>query len=87
MRRWRRPSGRGRSASSPSRTIALPLAREAVESGLYDVLQFPFSYLASEKDQELVRLCAEKNVGFVAMKALSGGLITNSAAAYAALAA
>ena len=64
----------------------LPLAREAVESGLYDVLQFPFSYLASGKDQELVRLCAEKNVGFVAMKALSGGLITNSAAAYAALA-
>ena len=64
----------------------LPLAREAVESGLYDVLQFPFSYLASEKDQELVHLCAEKNVGFVAMKALSGGLITNSAAAYAALA-
>lgn len=64
----------------------LPVAREAVESGLYDVLQFPFSYLADAKDVELVRLCAEKNVGFVAMKALSGGLITNSAAAYAALA-
>ena len=42
--------------------------------------------LADAKDVELVRLCAEKNVGFVAMKALSGGLITNSAAAYAALA-
>lgn len=64
----------------------LPVAREAVESGLYDVLQFPFSYLADAKDVELVRLCAEKDVGFVAMKALSGGLITNSAAAYAALA-
>jgi predicted aldo/keto reductase-like oxidoreductase len=64
----------------------LPVAREAVESGLYDVLQFPFSYLADAKDVELVHLCAEKNVGFVAMKALSGGLITNSAAAYAALA-
>lgn len=64
----------------------LPVAREAVESGLYDLLQFPFSYLADQKDVELVRLCAEKNVGFVAMKALSGGLITNSAAAYAYLA-
>ena len=64
----------------------LPVAREAVESDLYDVLQFPFSYLADEKDVALVRLCAEKNVGFVAMKALSGGLITNSAAAYAYLA-
>ena len=33
----------------------LPVAREAVESGLYDVLQFPFSYLADAKDVELVR--------------------------------
>ena len=57
----------------------LAVAREAVESGLYDLLQFPFSYLADPKEEELVRLCAEKNVGFVAMKALSGGLITNSA--------
>lgn len=64
----------------------LPIAAEAVESGLYDVLQFPFSYLADEKDIHLVNLCREKGVGFIAMKALSGGLITNSAAAYAYLA-
>lgn len=64
----------------------LHLAREAVESGLYDTLQFPFSYLAGEKELALVRLCAEKNVGFLCMKALSGGLITHSAAAYAYLA-
>lgn len=62
------------------------VAREAVESGLYDTLQFPFCYLASERDAELVKLCKEKNVGFIAMKALSGGLISNSAAAYAYLA-
>jgi aryl-alcohol dehydrogenase-like predicted oxidoreductase len=59
----------------------LPVAREAVESGLYDTLQFPFSYLSSEKDEDLVRLCAEKKVGFIAMKALSGGLITDIGAA------
>ncbi len=64
----------------------LAVAREAVESGLYDTLQFPFSYLASEKEEALVRLCAEKNVGFICMKALSGGLITRSDAAYAYLA-
>lgn len=64
----------------------LPVAMEAAGSGLYDVLQFPFSYLASEKDEALVRLCAEKNVGFLCMKALSGGLITRSDAAYAYLA-
>ena len=64
----------------------LPVAKEAVESGLYDTLQFPFSYLAIDEEIALVELCKEKNVGFIAMKALSGGLITNAAAAYAYLA-
>ena len=62
------------------------VAREAVESGLYDTLQFPFSYLAADTDAQLVRLCAEKDVGFICMKALAGGLITRSDAAYAYLA-
>ncbi len=61
----------------------LSVANEAVESGLYDTLQFPFCYLCSDKDVELVEACKKSNVGFIAMKALSGGLITNSAAAYA----
>lgn len=64
----------------------LTVAHEAVDSGLYETLQFPFSYLATEKDIELVEKCRQANMGFVAMKALSGGLITNSAAAYAYLA-
>jgi predicted aldo/keto reductase-like oxidoreductase len=63
----------------------LPVAEEAVRSGLYDTLQFPFSYLASPKDEELVHLCKQENVGFICMKALSGGLITRSDAAYAYL--
>ena len=62
------------------------MAAEAVESGLYETLQFPFSYLASEKELELVEACKAADMGFIAMKALSGGLITNSAAAYAYLA-
>ena len=59
------------------------LAEEAVRSGLYETLQFPLSYLADERDVGLVRLCEEEDVGFIAMKGLSGGLITNSAAASA----
>ena len=62
------------------------VAREAIESGLYETLQFPFCYLATDKDLELVEKCKEADMGFIAMKALSGGLITNSAAAYAYLA-
>jgi predicted aldo/keto reductase-like oxidoreductase len=64
----------------------LPVAVEAVESGLYDTLQFPFSYLADKKEEDLVNLCKTKNVGFICMKALAGGLITRSDAAYAYLA-
>ncbi len=63
----------------------LALAEEAVLSSLYETLQFPFSYLANDKDLALVRLCEEKDVGFICMKALSGGLITHSDAAYAFL--
>lgn len=59
------------------------VANESVESGLYDTLQFPFCYLASQEDVELVEKCERANIGFIAMKGLSGGLITNSAAAYA----
>ncbi len=64
----------------------LNVAHEAVESGLYETLQFPFSYLATQKDIALVEDCRAAGMGFIAMKALSGGLITNSAAAYAFLA-
>lgn len=64
----------------------LNVAREAIQSGLYETLQFPFSYLAAPADLELVEACKQANMGFIAMKALSGGLITNSKAAYAYLA-
>lgn len=64
----------------------LPIAVEAAESGLYETIQFPFSYLATDREIELVKLCRERGIGFIAMKALSGGLITDSAAAYAYLA-
>jgi predicted aldo/keto reductase-like oxidoreductase len=64
----------------------ISVATDAIESGLYETLQFPFSYLASDNDLEIVEKCKKANMGFIAMKALSGGLITNSAAAYAYLA-
>lgn len=61
----------------------LAVAHEAIDSGLYETLQFPFCYLATEKEEELVEKCRKAEMGFIAMKGLSGGLITNSAAAYA----
>ena len=53
-------------------------AFQAVNSELYDTMEYPFNHLSTERDRELVRLCGGKNVGFVAMKALSGGLVTDA---------
>ena len=64
----------------------MSVAHEAIESGLYETVQYPFSYLSSDKDIEIVNKAKEHNMGFIAMKSLSGGLINNSAAAYAYLA-
>ena len=61
----------------------LAVAKEAIASGLYETLQFLFSYLASKEEFQLVETCKEADMGFIAMKALSGGLIHNSACAYA----
>lgn len=58
------------------------VAEEAVKSGLYETMQFPFSYISGQREIDLVNLCKEHNVGFIAMKGLAGGLITNSKAAY-----
>lgn len=61
----------------------LNVAKECVESGLYETLQYPLSYLSSEKEVELVEMCRERNMGFIAMKGLAGGLISRSQAAFA----
>ena len=61
------------------------VAEEAVTSGLYSTLQYPFSYLCGEHELRLVSLCREHNVGFIAMKAMAGGLIRNSKASSAYL--
>lgn len=61
----------------------IDIAEEIVASGLYETLQFPFRYLASERDIALVKACEEAGMGFIAMKGLSGGLLNNSRACMA----
>lgn len=58
---------------------SIALAEAAAESGLYATLQYPFNHLATEREIALVRRCGALGVGFIAMKALSGGLITDAA--------
>ncbi|MBO4637382.1 MAG: aldo/keto reductase [Clostridiales bacterium] len=59
------------------------VAEDIVRSGLYETLQFPFSYLASDREIKLARDCAANDIGFIAMKGLSGGLLTNADACMA----
>lgn len=61
----------------------LNVAQEAIDSGLYETLQFPFCYLSGEPELKLLEGCKKQDMGFLSMKALSGGLITNAAAAFA----
>ena len=63
----------------------LAVAKEAIGTDLYETLQFPFSYLADEKEVELVKMCKEHDMGFICMKSLAGGLINKADAAYAYL--
>ena len=57
---------------------SLELSRQAVESGLFETLQYPFNHLSTQDEIDLVNLCAEKDVGFICMKGMSGGLVTNA---------
>lgn len=64
-------------------THRVGIAIEAAKSGLFDTVQYPFSCLATDRDLELVPACVENDVGQIAMKAMSGGLIRNTAVAFA----
>ena len=66
-------------------THKITFAHEAIESGLYETLQYPFSYLSGSEEIDLVNKCRQLDVGFIAMKAMGGGLIKNSKASYAFL--
>lgn len=64
-------------------THRLAFAFELAESGRFETMQYPFSYLATDEEFRLVRVCREKNMGYIAMKALAGGMLQNARAVHA----
>ena len=64
-------------------THRLDLAFALVETGKFETMQFPFSYLSGKREQELVQLCAEKDVGYICMKGLAGGMLNNARVCHA----
>ena len=64
-------------------THRVNVAEECIESGLFETLQFPFSYISSERDLALADKCKAAGMGYIAMKGLAGGLLTNVRACHA----
>ena len=64
-------------------THRVQVAEDCIASGLFETLQFPFSYISSERDLALAAKCKEADMGYIAMKGLAGGMLTNVRACHA----
>lgn len=58
------------------------VATEAIRSGIFDTIQFPLSMISCDEDWDIAKMCRKLDIGVIAMKAMSGGLITNAKAAF-----
>ncbi len=56
------------------------LFRQALELDWVETVMFPYNIVETQ-GEELISLCAEKNVGFICMKPLAGGAIEDAATA------
>jgi hypothetical protein len=61
---------------------SMEMALQAVRSGHFETLMFPFNFITDEAAQELIPLALERDVGFIAMKPMGGGLLENAAVAF-----
>ena len=59
------------------------VARAGIASGIFDTIQFPLSMISLPEDWDIAAECRQRDLGVIAMKAMSGGLITNARAAFA----
>ena len=53
----------------------IDVAEECIKTGRFETLQFPFSYISSERDLALAEKCKEADLGVIAMQGLAGGLL------------
>jgi predicted aldo/keto reductase-like oxidoreductase len=54
---------------------SIQTAMEALKTGLFQTLQFPFNFIENDPLNELFPLARQTNVGIIAMKPLGGGLL------------
>ncbi|MFC1943817.1 aldo/keto reductase [Chloroflexota bacterium] len=61
---------------------SMDMAKELVKSDRFETLMFPFNFITCEPADELLPLCREHDVGFIAMKPLAGGMLDNVTIAF-----
>ena len=61
---------------------SMDIAKEAVKTDCFETIMFPFNFITREAADELLPLCREHDVGFIAMKPLAGGMLDNATIAH-----
>lgn len=58
------------------------VAKEAARSGRFETLMFHFNFMTREPADQLLPLCRENDIGFIAMKPMAGGMLQNANLAF-----
>ncbi len=61
---------------------SMDVAKEAIKTGRFETIMFPFNFITCEPAEELLPLAREHDVGFIAMKPLAGGMLDNVVLAF-----
>jgi len=60
----------------------IDVAKEAVKSDCFETIMFPLNFIYPDAKNELLPLVREHDMGFIAMKPLAGGMISNASIAF-----
>ena len=53
-------------------------AKAEIKTGRFETMMFPFNFITNEAAKELLPLCREQDMGFIAMKPLAGGMLNDA---------
>lgn len=59
--------------------------RAAIDSGAFDTIQFPTSVLSTQAEMDISFKCRDRDLGYIAMKGMAGGLLDDGRVPFAFL--